>query len=97
MSVIDELKHRAIRRKFEARELINQLKTKPCVDCHHKFHPCQMDFIRKDGSSSKVSRRLLRSKKAILAEITVCDLVCANCGRLRNWKRQRTLRIDRIP
>jgi hypothetical protein len=93
MSVSDELKHRAIRRKFEARELINQFKSKSCTDCNHKFHTCQMDFIRKDGYSSKISRRLLRSKKAILAEIAICDLVCANCGRLRNWKRQRAKRM----
>ena len=87
----------AIRRRFEARELLNRLKSRRrCTDCNGKFHSCQMDFLRKDGTKSTVSRLLLRSQKAIMAEIELCDLVCANCGRLRVWKLQRAARAGDV-
>jgi hypothetical protein len=85
---------KAARRRFEARELINRIKAaSKCVDCGNKYHPCQMDFIRRDGNRSiPISRMLLKSKKRIIKEIRASDLVCANCGRLRVWKHQRELR-----
>ncbi len=83
---------KAARRRFEARELINRIKASSnCIDCGDKFHPCQMDFIRRDGKRDKpISRMLLKSKKRIVDEIRASDLVCANCGRLRIWKKQRS-------
>jgi hypothetical protein len=85
---------RAARRRFEARELINKIKSNSkCVDCGGQFHPCQMDFIRRDGNrNGPISRMLLKSKKRIVDEIKASDLVCANCGRLRVWNEQRARR-----
>ncbi len=86
-------KKQALRRRFEAQELIMSLKSDPCVDCKKRFHPCQMDFIHpKDHDGVSVHGLLLKSKKRILDEISKCVLVCANCGRLRIWKRHRALR-----
>lgn len=85
---------KAARRRFESRELINRIKaSSSCVDCGNKYHPCQMDFIRRDGRRDMpISRMLLKSKKRIVEEIRASDLVCANCGRLRVWKAQRRKR-----
>jgi hypothetical protein len=87
-----ERKKRAVRRRFEARELLNRMKAGPCVDCKSSFQPCQMDFFRR-GGGKPVSRMLLRSKEAIVRQVESCDLVCANCGRLRTWRAQREARM----
>lgn len=91
-SLRDILNTKAARRRFEARELLNRMKAGPCVDCGNKFQPCQMDFFRR-GGGKPVSRMLLKSKKTIMEHVEMCDLVCANCGRLRTWKAQREARM----
>jgi len=84
---------KAARRRFEARELLARLKKEPCKDCGNKYHPCQMDFLRASGKPGKpISKMLLKSKVTILKEIENCDLVCANCARLRNFHKQREKR-----
>jgi len=82
----------AIRRRFEARDLIDRLKSGPCKDCGRKFRPCQMDFWRDSESIVQVSKRLLMSKDRIVEEVAKCVLVCANCHRLRTWNRDRERR-----
>lgn len=84
---------KAARRRFEARELVNQLKSKPCKDCGKKYEPCQMDFIKREGDRTiPISKMLLKSQARIIKEVQNSDLVCANCGRLRTWKAQRAKR-----
>jgi adenine C2-methylase RlmN of 23S rRNA A2503 and tRNA A37 len=84
---------KAARRRFEARELVNQLKSKPCKDCGNTFEPCQMDFVKREGDRTiPISKMLLKSQVRIVKEAQNSDLVCANCGRLRTWKMQRTKR-----
>jgi hypothetical protein len=64
------------------RELILQLKDKPCADCGRSFHYCQMDFDHVRGVKvGSVSQ--MKSCKAILAEVAKCEVVCANCHRER--------------
>ncbi len=73
------------------REWLRTLKVGPCVDCRKKYPPCVMDFDHRDptGKIANVSVMIQRwnSKKKVLAEIAKCDLVCANCHRLRTCKR----------
>jgi hypothetical protein len=38
---------------------------------------------------------LLKSKKRILEEAARRDLICANCGRLRTWERDRAERMGK--
>jgi hypothetical protein len=87
-------KRQSLRRRFEAKTLLIELKqNNPCVDCGRRFHYCQMDFIQKDGSSSlRINNLLNRSVKRILEEVSKRDLVCANCSRMRIWKKQRSER-----
>jgi hypothetical protein len=52
-----------------------------------------LDFYRPEGGPSRaISRRLLRSLEVIQRDMEACDLVCANCGRLRTWHAQRAKR-----
>ena len=66
------------------------LKVGPCTDCKKSYPPCVMDFDHKSGKKvANISAMALQclSKETILREIAKCDLVCANCHRLRTCKR----------
>lgn len=80
------------RRRFEARETLDREKSRPCKDCGHSYHPCQIDVLSKGGRKVPIARMLHLSVNRILEEIRRCDLVCANCSRLRTWMRGREKR-----
>jgi hypothetical protein len=69
-----------------------RLKSKPCRDCKKKFHPVCMDWDHRPRTKklADVSRLVIArcSWKRVLAEIRKCDLVCANCHRLRTFRRE---------
>lgn len=77
------------KRAAENRAAITALKSRPCADCGGTFDPVCMDFDHRPGEtkvaavSSMVSRFPL---DAVLAEAAKCDLVCANCHRLRTHR-----------
>jgi hypothetical protein len=65
-----------------------------CVDCGYKEHPRALDFdhIGTDKTANvgvMVHNRVARA--VVLAEIAKCEVVCANCHRIRTWKRNRGL------
>ena len=82
------------RRRFEAREVLDREKSKnPCKDCAHSYHPCQMDVLKKIGGRKVPMARMLHlSIERIMEELRRCDIVCANCARLRNHMRDRLRR-----
>jgi len=93
MSIREANAKKAARRRFEARDLLERLKSGPCQDCgSEKLLTCQKDLLRPDGSMAQLSRRLLMSQSRIIREASACLLVCANCSRLRIWKAQRAKR-----
>ena len=76
------------RRAARARVWVYALKDKPCVDCGGKFPPECMDFDHVRGEKLfSVMMRLTASKVRLETEIAKCDLVCANCHRIRTKKR----------
>lgn len=76
------------------REQIDRLKDRPCSDCGGKFPPVCMDFDHRDRltKTENVSKLVSRRYELILQEIEKCDLVCANCHRIRTQSR-----LDHIP
>lgn len=58
----------------------------PCSDCGAKFPACCMDFDHR-GTDKRREVGILISRSAdwevVLEEIEKCDLVCANCHRIR--------------
>jgi hypothetical protein len=72
---------------------IEALKEAPCMDCGGKFHPCAMDFDHRPGTlKHKAISRMVGDQynlDSIMEEVAKCDLVCANCHRLRTWRRRR--------
>lgn len=82
---------RNIRIKKENRTWITDFKNKPCLDCKIKYPHYVMDFDHRNSSEKKFSvANALRtggiSLKRIQKEIEKCDLICANCHRIRTWK-----------
>lgn len=73
------------------RALVDAIKVeRGCVDCGYNSHPRALDFDhlgddKTDGVSRLVS--LLRPIDEILAEIAKCEVVCANCHRIRTHER----------
>ncbi len=80
---------RAVYRK-STKEFLNIIKNKPCLDCGKSFPPYVMDFDHKEGEKKEkeVARMVAGgwSLKNIQKEINKCDLVCANCHRIRTYK-----------
>lgn len=83
---------RRISYRKSRKEFIIQLKNKPCVDCGLKYPHYVMDFdhrvnsMKRDNISHLVNQNFLTYEK-ILEEIEKCDLVCANCHRIRTFTR----------
>lgn len=86
-----QAKHGHRRKKQEStRAWIAELKASPCLDCGNRFPPECMDYdhcrgVKKFG----IGTSHLRSREVILAEIAKCDLVCANCHRIRTLARKK--------
>ncbi len=64
-------------------EILNEFKNKPCIDCNEMFMPYVMCLIYKNGNGS--ARKITRNKviKILLEELPKCDVICANCHRIR--------------
>jgi hypothetical protein len=76
------------KRRIEQRILIDSFKEAPCVDCKQTFPPYVMDFDHvEDNKYTNVSSMLGHSKEKVLEEIAKCELVCANCHRIRTYNR----------
>jgi len=72
-------------------DLLDQLRSVPCADCGGTFAQCAMDFDHRDPASKvrPVTRMISNaSVERILAEAAKCDIVCANCHRLRTFERR---------
>lgn len=65
-----------------------------CVDCGYNKHPDALDFDHTDGKTRNIGT--LRSMKRVLEEIErhKCEVVCANCHRIRTAERRKTPQDD---
>lgn len=71
-------------------ELIKAMKQKPCADCGQSYPPWVRDFDHRDGESKfkDISKLTGNSSWGIVQrEIEKCDVVCANCHRIRTHNR----------
>ena len=84
----------------ERRAYLYTLKQRPCMDCGGSFHPECMDFDHRPGTVKEfdVGTSMHRNWNRILGETEKCDVVCANCHRMRTVqrKRERRLRGEKI-
>ena len=68
-------------------ELLRDLRRIPCADCGERLKPYQLDFDHRDPKTKSFNvmtgRAMLMSTAKVLAEVAKCDIVCANCHRMR--------------
>jgi hypothetical protein len=72
-------------------DILDQLRSVPCANCGGRFAQCAMDFDHRDPATKTraVTRMISNAGLArILAEVAKCDIVCANCHRLRTFRRR---------
>ena len=80
---------RAKERNLALRKLVRDLKDIPCTDCKQSFPTYCMDFdhVRGKKKFTIASNTQRIGKKKLLAEIAKCEVVCANCHRIRTYNR----------
>lgn len=74
------------RRNAKAREIMHELKARPCEDCGGSFPHYVMEFDHPDRSikTGTISQMLGGGvTPRVLAEIAKCSLICSNCHRIR--------------
>lgn len=68
----------------ERQELFKQLKDVPCADCGERYPHFVMDFDHVRGEKyMNVGQMKMAKLERILEEVAKCDVVCANCHRIR--------------
>ncbi len=78
-----------MRRSYELRVFLNLLKQRPCSDCGQEYSYYMMHFDHRDGKTKLRNACVVGdSWRAVLAEVSKCDVVCANCHCKREWSRR---------
>jgi hypothetical protein len=74
------------------RKLVDTLKNVPCKECGQRFPPVCMDFHHRRPKEKRFNVSQGFSNHTIeelIDEIRKCDVVCANCHRLKRIKEVR--------
>lgn len=61
-----------------------------CKDCGYQAHAAALDFDHRpdEVKSFEIARAANRVRARVLEEIAKCDVVCANCHRVRTFERR---------
>jgi len=70
-------------------EFLQDLKSRPCLDCgiSHPWYVMQFDHVRGEKSFNLGDRRKWTSLARIQGETGKCEVVCANCHAERTYQR----------
>src|SRR5262245_59263926 len=72
----------------EGKALITEYKlARGCTDCGYRAHAAALDLDHLPGFEKRANVGRLFSREAILAELAKCEVVCANCHRIRTGQR----------
>lgn len=84
---------RAPRPKPETQAFVQEAKRRPCFDCGNLFPPAVMEFDHRIAAEKtfNLSRAREHPFALVKVEIAKCDLVCANCHRVRTVRRRQGL------
>lgn len=78
---------RVVSRQRATLEWLRELRRVPCQDCGGVFPSHVMDFDHRDPSMKSFGvasqNMYLKNRAALAAEVAKCDIVCANCHRIR--------------
>src|SRR5712692_1194263 len=82
----------AKRRLERMKKILRVGKSRPCADCRVQYPYYVMDYDHKDRSKKldSVTQLVWESEQTLRDEIAKCDVVCANCHRIRTYGRSDT-------
>lgn len=77
------------RRRQQLRDYVNEIKSStPCTDCGLSYPYYVMDFDHLGDKIDMISKLVkLGGTKKLQEELTKCEVVCANCHRIRTFER----------
>lgn len=77
------------RKKARLRQLVREAKEVPCSDCGVAYSYYVMDFDHvAENKVMDVSKIVnFGSVARLMEELAKCEVVCANCHRVRTWRR----------
>jgi hypothetical protein len=78
-------------KRAERKEFLDGIKlASGCTDCGYSKHPAALEFDHLPGTEkvAPVASMVLADMKRLLAEIEKCEIVCANCHRIRTTDRK---------
>jgi hypothetical protein len=72
------------------KQYVTELKTVPCMDCGNSYDPVCMDFDHLRDKKTNIANLVKESYSLarLNKEIEKCEVVCANCHRLRTKNRR---------
>lgn len=77
------------RYREKKRGMLNTARTVPCKDCGNTYPYYVMEFDHlRDKVAAVGDMAGSQSIKAVLAEIEKCEVVCANCHKIRTFNRR---------
>ncbi len=71
---------------YEGKNFVDSYKKKKgCFCCGYNIHPSALDFdhINPEEKTMNVSQMLALNKDRLLAEVKKCQVLCANCHRIK--------------
>jgi NAD-dependent dihydropyrimidine dehydrogenase PreA subunit len=75
---------------YGIKRVVREARKKPCHDCGSKFPWYVMEFDHREGERKldTIATLVARGdRQAVLTELQKCDLVCANCHKIRTHTR----------
>jgi hypothetical protein len=73
--------------------MVNAAKDVPCMDCGVCYPLCATDFDHRDPSKKLFGLNICQARaknvQQVKDEMAKCDVVCANCHRVRTYKMQK--------
>jgi hypothetical protein len=80
---------KAKEQRVRIRAFLNSLKDFPCVDCGRKYPAPVMEFHHRHRKAKDINLSWVATagwgETRIRTEVSKCDLLCANCHRLREY------------
>lgn len=85
----DKIKEQSRHWHRSRKDALEALKSGPCLDCGGLFPPECMDWDHRPDENKvlAIGRMRFAPWQSVLDEIAKCDLVCANCHRIRTKRR----------
>jgi hypothetical protein len=84
---------RRLKRRDDMAAYVAAIKlSRGCADCGYRAHPAALEFDHLPGFEKRMPVAMIvhrvTTRAALKAEMAKCEVVCANCHRIRTWSRK---------